>query len=69
MDPGYVSGGGVSIDWFFEALPGWKKFIGDGQNITKRNGRVPGHCCVACGTVLLPGLKLKRPKTAAAAAK
>ena len=54
---------------FFDALAGWKKFIGDGQNVTKRNGKVPGASCAACGVVVISGLKLKRPEAKAAPAK
>ena len=69
MDSGYLSATGSSIAWFFDALPGWKKFIGDGQNVTQRNGKVPGASCAACGVVVISGLKLKRPTPKAAPAK
>jgi hypothetical protein len=61
LTSGYLSASGTSIYWFFDALPGWKKFIGDGQNVARRNGKVPGASCVTCGLVVLDGLKLKLP--------
>ncbi len=61
MDAGYLSASGTSIFWFFNALPGWKKFIGDGQNVAKRTGKGPGASCAACGVVVIEGLKLKPP--------
>jgi hypothetical protein len=69
MDSGYLSAPGSSIAWFCDAMPGWKKFIGFGQNVTQRNGNVPGASCAACGIVLISGLKLERPTAKATPAK
>lgn len=68
MDSGYLYASGTSVAWFFDALPGWKKFIGDGQNVTRRNGKIPGFHCAACQCLVFTGLKLKRPTPPAKAA-